>query len=92
MKDWPEIRESLDLDEDAVAQHRARLDQMAAIYEVVVSQEGGQWLVEVPALPGTRTWADTRGELDAAVREAIALTLDLPAGAEPDLQLVYTEG
>jgi predicted RNase H-like HicB family nuclease len=60
-------------------------------YRVVVTREGPAWLAEVPELPGTHTWAKNLPALDAAVREVIALALDLPEGpeAEAALDLAY---
>ncbi len=36
-----------------------------------VAEEGGYW-AEVPALPGCVTQGETRGELEANLREAVA--------------------
>ena len=53
-------------------------------YNVIVhsAEEGGYW-AEVPDLPGCYTEADTLDELNANVREAIALYLeDAPSKIE----------
>jgi predicted RNase H-like HicB family nuclease len=52
-------------------------------YKVVIhdAEEGGYW-AEVPELPGCVTEADTFEELQVNIREAIALWLDLPEGAQ----------
>lgn len=54
---------------------------------VVVTREGGHWLADVPELDGTHTYAKSLVRLDAEVREAIALALDLPEGDEEALKL-----
>lgn len=59
-------------------------------YRVMVTREGGNWLAEVPELPGAHTYARRLDALDAEVREVIAAMLDLPEGAEPTLELTYT--
>jgi predicted RNase H-like HicB family nuclease len=41
------------------------------------AEEGGYW-AEVPELPGCVTEGDTFEELQANIREAVALWLDLP--------------
>lgn len=58
-------------------------------YTVVVTREDGNWLADVPEVEGTHTYARTLVKLDAEVREAIALALDLPEGAEAGLDLNY---
>ena len=53
-------------------------------YNIIVhpAEEGGYW-AEVPDLPGCYTEADTLDELNANIREAIALYLeDAPAKVE----------
>jgi predicted RNase H-like HicB family nuclease len=59
-------------------------------YRVVVTREGDAWLADAPDLEGVHTWAKNLPSLDANVREAIALAEDLPDGAEPTLDLVYS--
>jgi hypothetical protein len=59
-------------------------------YHVTVTRDGQSWLADVPELAGTHTWARNLPALDKAVREAIALTEDLPEGAEPGLTVEYT--
>lgn len=56
-------------------------------YQVQVTYEDGRWLADVPEVPGTHTWGRTLAGLDRSVREAIALALDLPEGAEASLEL-----
>lgn len=58
-------------------------------YKVVVTREGDNWLADVPQVEGTHTFARTLAKLDVAVREAIALALDLPEEAEKELALDY---
>ncbi|MFB6392706.1 type II toxin-antitoxin system HicB family antitoxin [Polymorphospora lycopeni] len=58
-------------------------------YRVIVTREDDAWLADVPALPGTQTFARNLPSLDANVREAIALTEDLPEGAETGLNIAY---
>jgi predicted RNase H-like HicB family nuclease len=59
------------------------------IFRVVAWPEGAQWLADVPELPGAQTFAAAREELDHQVRSVIALVLDLPGGAEGQLNLHY---
>jgi predicted RNase H-like HicB family nuclease len=63
-------------------------------YQVLVYREDDAWLGEVPTVAGTHTWAKNLPGLERNVREAIALALDLPAGAEGsvDLTWVYRTG
>lgn len=49
----------------------------------------GTWTADVPVLDGVHTYSGDREQLDTNVREAIALALDLPAGAEAGLSLRY---
>jgi hypothetical protein len=58
-------------------------------YRVVVTREDGQWLADVPELPGAHTYARSLPSLDRAVREAVVLAADLPDEAMPDLVLDY---
>jgi predicted RNase H-like HicB family nuclease len=58
-------------------------------YLVAVTREDGQWLADVPAVPGTHTWGRTLAGLERSVREAVALALDLPEGAEATLLLAW---
>ncbi|BCJ65119.1 type II toxin-antitoxin system HicB family antitoxin [Polymorphospora rubra] len=62
---------------------------MSRAYRVIVTREDDAWLADVPDLPGTQTFARNLPSLDANVREAIALTEDLPEGAEVDLAISY---
>ena len=46
-------------------------------YTVLVSQEDGAYIVDVPALPGCHTYGDTLEEALANAREAIELYLEV---------------
>ncbi len=63
-------------------------------YHVVVTRDGDGWMADVPALPGTHTWAKTLRALDRNVREVIGLVEDLPRSAEAalDLEMDYRTG
>ncbi len=63
-------------------------------YQVVVTRDGDGWMADVPALPGTHTWAKTLRALDRNVREVIGMVEDLPRSAEPalDLEMDYHTG
>ena len=63
-------------------------------FHVVVSRDGDGWMADVPALPGTHTWAKTLRALDRNVREAIGMVGDLPRSAEAalDLDMEYHTG
>jgi hypothetical protein len=65
---------------------------MAAVtsYEVVVSREGNDWLAEVPALRGARTYARSLPSLKEYIREAVVLMADLPDDARPELTYRFT--
>ncbi|MDX6246264.1 MAG: hypothetical protein QOE76_3987 [Frankiales bacterium] len=56
-------------------------------YRVVVIREGDDWLADVPQVPGVHTFARNLPSLNLAVREAVALALDLPEGAEAEQAL-----
>ena len=56
-------------------------------YRVVVTREDTAWLASGPEVQGAHTWARSLPGLERYVREAIALALDLPAGAEKTIQL-----
>lgn len=58
-------------------------------YRVVVTRENGAWLADVPELDGTHTYARNLPGLDQSVREVIAMTEDLPDGAETTLKIAY---
>ena len=51
-------------------------------------------MADVPALPGTHTWAKTLRALDRNVREVIGMVEDLPRSAEAalDLEMDYHTG
>jgi hypothetical protein len=53
----------------------------------VVTRDGDGWMADVPALPGTHTWAKTLRALDRNIREVIGMAEDLPGSAEADLVL-----
>ncbi|MFY9929240.1 MAG: type II toxin-antitoxin system HicB family antitoxin [Streptosporangiaceae bacterium] len=63
-------------------------------FHVVVTRDGDGWMADVPALPGTHTWAKTLRALDRNVREVIGMVEDLPRSAEAalDLQMEYRTG
>jgi predicted RNase H-like HicB family nuclease len=61
------------------------------IFEVIVTQEGEAWLADVPAIPGTHTHALSFLKLRQAVREAIAVGLDLPEGYEQSISLIWRQ-
>ena len=63
-------------------------------YHVVVTRDGDGWTADVPALPGTHTWAKTLRALDRNIREVIGMVEDLPRSAEAslDLDLEYRTG
>ena len=56
-------------------------------YHVVVTRDGDGWMADVPALPGTHTWAKTLRALDSSIREVIGMVDDLPRSAEASLEL-----
>ena len=66
----------------------------AMTYHVVVTRDGDGWMADVPALPGTHTWAKTLRALDRNVREVIGMVEDLPRSAEAtlDLEMDYHTG
>jgi predicted RNase H-like HicB family nuclease len=45
-------------------------------YAIVYQDEEGNWIAEVPSLPGCISQGDTREEAIANIREAIALYLE----------------
>ncbi|HEX9541687.1 MAG TPA: type II toxin-antitoxin system HicB family antitoxin [Streptosporangiaceae bacterium] len=63
-------------------------------YHIVVTRDGDGWMADVPALPGTHTWAKTLRALDRNIREVIGMVEDLPRSAEAslDLDLEYRTG
>ena len=56
-------------------------------YHVVVTRDGDGWMADVPAIPGTHTWAKTLRALDRNIREVIGMVEDLPRSAEASLDL-----
>ena len=63
-------------------------------YHVLVTRDGDGCMADVPALPGTHTWAKTLRALDRNVREVIGMVEDLPRSAEAalDLEMDYHTG
>jgi predicted RNase H-like HicB family nuclease len=63
-------------------------------YHVVATRDGDGWMADVPALPGTHTWAKTLRALDRNVREVIGMVEDLPRSTEAamDLEMEYHTG
>jgi hypothetical protein len=55
----------------------------------VATREGTSWLADAPEVPGAHTWAKNLPGLDRAIREAIALALDLPDDAEAGMSLTW---
>jgi predicted RNase H-like HicB family nuclease len=68
--------------------------ERAMKYHVVVTRDGDGWMADVPALPGTHTWAKTLRALDSNVREVIGMVEDLPRSAEAavELEMDYRTG
>ncbi|MGH3274603.1 MAG: type II toxin-antitoxin system HicB family antitoxin [Streptosporangiaceae bacterium] len=56
-------------------------------YQVVVTRDCDGWMADVPALPGTHTWARSLRALDRNIREVIGMVEDLPRSAEASLEL-----
>src|SRR6266851_2000299 len=73
---------------------REGMAERAMNYRVVVTRDGDGWMADVPALPGTHTWAKTLRALDRNVREVIGMVEDLPRSAEAalDLEMEYHTG
>ncbi|MCG5464314.1 GIY-YIG nuclease family protein [Micromonospora sp. MED01] len=77
------------------AQRRAGIGQkklqagLPPEYVVQATRQGRHWSADVPSLEGTHTFARNLPALDKSVRECIALTRDLPVGAEADLRIDY---
>jgi predicted RNase H-like HicB family nuclease len=63
-------------------------------YHVVVTRDGDGWMADVPAIPGTHTWAKTLRALNRNIREVIGMVEDLPRSAEVsvDLDIEYRTG
>lgn len=57
---------------------------MNTAYEVVITREGGDWLADIPSVPGAHTFARTLPALMKAVREVIVLMDDDNPELEPD--------
>ena len=61
-------------------------------FTVVVEKDAeGYFVASVPALPGCHTQARTRDELDARVREAIAVCLESGEQQASGLELIGIE-
>jgi len=76
------------------ARFREGMAEGAMKYHVVVTRDGDGWMADVPALPGTHTWAKSLRALDRSVREVIGMVEDLPRSAEAalDLEMDYRTG
>jgi predicted RNase H-like HicB family nuclease len=63
---------------------------MAAVtYTVSVWREStGDWSATADTVEGANTWGASLSEVDRKIREAIAVVLDLPRGAEERMQVV----
>lgn len=59
------------------------------IYDVTVTREDGNWLADVPAVPGAHTFARSLAGLVESVREVITLMDDLDDNAEPAVNLLF---
>src|ERR1700677_5001356 len=68
--------------------------ERAMKYHVVVTRDGDGWMADVPAIPGTHTWAKTLRALNRNIREVIGMVEDLPRSAEAsvDLDIEYRTG
>ncbi|MEQ1716481.1 MAG: type II toxin-antitoxin system HicB family antitoxin [Hyphomicrobium sp.] len=61
-------------------------------FTVIIERDTeGYYVASVPALPGCHTQAKTRPELDARIKEAIALCLELEGADVPSLELIGVE-
>ena len=58
-------------------------------YRVVVTREGGSWLVAVPDVAGAFSEHPDLRMLDVAAREVVILAENLPAHAMPGLELEW---
>lgn len=58
-------------------------------YTVNVTREDGQWLADVPDVPGAHTYARSLTALNKAVREVIVLMDDLDEADMPALSLDF---
>lgn len=56
-------------------------------HRVVFTKEGDDWVVEAPDIPGAHSWGPTLKSATEHMKEAIALVLDLPDGAEKTMSL-----
>ncbi|MPY81463.1 MAG: type II toxin-antitoxin system HicB family antitoxin [Actinophytocola sp.] len=57
---------------------------MTTTYAVHVTREAGQWLADIPEVPGAHTHARSLHALHRAVREVITLMADYPDSAVDD--------
>lgn len=57
-------------------------------YAIVYRDEAGNWIAEVPSLPGCVTQGETREEALENIRDAIALYLD---GLDEERKELYQE-
>lgn len=56
-------------------------------HRVVFTKEGDDWVVVAPDIPGAHSWGPTLKSASEHIKEAIALVLDLPDGAEETMTL-----
>lgn len=56
-------------------------------YSITVTREADAWVAAADDIAAAHTWARSLPALDRNIREAIALALDLPEGAEGGLEL-----
>ena len=58
-------------------------------YRVVVTRQDQYLVAEVPGVEGASTAAGNPEELNFRVRDCLAAALQLPEGAEADLELLW---
>lgn len=56
-------------------------------HRVVFTKERDDWVVGAPDIPGAHSWGPTLKSATEHIKEAIALVLDLPDGAEEAMSL-----
>ena len=65
---------------------------MTREFTIVIERDAeGYFVASVPALPGCHTQAKTREDLNARIREAIALFLEAGEANVPELELIAVE-
>lgn len=62
---------------------------MSTPYTVVVTREDGNWLADVPTVPGAHTFAPSLRALRRSIREVVILMDDLPDDAEVEVELEF---